>query len=344
MEQGVLDLSAADRTQFDSLENVAPDFPIAEVANATVVRSGAAFRGLLPVRASLPPHRHRWPQFLVQAWGSRMRREAARLPDGPAYGLIHSIWSGGYYHWLLESLPRLLALEERSRTGIVPLIPDYDRLGDVYRDSLAALGCAHAVPMPHGASARVRRLLVPQAPPLGHYDPALMQRLRARLVAAFVPGGERPPDRMIYISRERARGRKVRNEAELSRMLEERGFETVYLEEMDFAAQVRLFSGARMVIGRHGAGLSNVLFMQPRTRLIEVQRKLFGDRSEWGRVTRSYLYQSCYPRLAMIGGIRYGTLICDTADPPRKLDTDDVVVDLEALAAKIDAEGASLSA
>ncbi len=334
----LLDLSAAERAQFDPFDNLAPDFAIREVGGATVVRSGAAFTGIVPVWASLPPHRHRWPQLLFQAWGSWMRREAVPLPDGPAYGLIHSIWSGGYYHWLLESLPRLLVLEERCGREIVPLIPDYSGLRDVYRDSLAALGYAHAVPMPSGASARVSRLLVPQAPPLGHYDAPLMHRLRSRLVGATLPEGEGTPECMIYISRERARGRKVRNEADLRRMLEQRGFECVYLEEMDFAAQIRLFSRAKLVIGQHGAGLSNLLFMQPGTRLIEVHRKLIGrHRSEFGQVRRSYRYFPGYGKLAIMNGVHYRVHMSEPADAPRNLDTDDVLVDLDCLARQIDA-------
>lgn len=126
----------------------------------------------------------------------------------------------------------------------------------------------------------------------------------------------------------RARGRKVRNEADLRRMLAQRGFECVYPEEMDFAAQVRLFSRAKLVIGQHGAGLSNLLFMQPGTRLIEVHRKLIGrHRSEFGQVRRSYRYFPGYGKLAIMNGVHYRVHMSEPADAPRNLDTDDVVVD-----------------
>jgi capsular polysaccharide biosynthesis protein len=48
------------------------------------------------------------------------------------------------------------------------------------------------------------------------------------------------------------------------------GLVVAELENMTFAEQVRLFKGARAVIGIHGAGLANMVFCRPGTTLIEV--------------------------------------------------------------------------
>jgi capsular polysaccharide biosynthesis protein len=71
---------------------------------------------------------------------------------------------------------------------------------------------------------------------------------------------ENEPSRRIYISRQKAKGRRVRNEAAVVEMLQGWGFEWVTLEEMPFEEQVKLFHSAEIVVGPHGAGFSNLLF------------------------------------------------------------------------------------
>jgi capsular polysaccharide biosynthesis protein len=50
-------------------------------------------------------------------------------------------------------------------------------------------------------------------------------------------------------------------------------FHNVTLEELDFAEQVRLFASAVLVVGQHGAGLGNSLWMQPGSTVIELTHR-----------------------------------------------------------------------
>lgn len=60
----------------------------------------------------------------------------------------------------------------------------------------------------------------------------------------------------VYISRNRARGRHIANEAELESALCSRGFVTVSLESLGLRQQWAAVKHARCVIGPHGAGLT----------------------------------------------------------------------------------------
>lgn len=66
----------------------------------------------------------------------------------------------------------------------------------------------------------------------------------------------------IYISRSKARSRRVVNEINLLLVLEKFGFEAVWLEDLDFKKIVQLFYNAEAVVSPHGAGLTNILFAQ----------------------------------------------------------------------------------
>jgi hypothetical protein len=81
-----------------------------------------------------------------------------------------------------------------------------------------------------------------------------------RMAAAAGPAGG---PALIYVWRADSTGRPMRNEDDLVDALAGLGVTPVLLSALTLAEQVRLFRGARLVIGPHGAGLANVVFAQP---------------------------------------------------------------------------------
>ena len=81
-----------------------------------------------------------------------------------------------------------------------------------------------------------------------------------------VVGPSAAPHRKVYVPR--VGPRKVSNEAELMPILQSFGFE-IY----DFRAvadEVRYFAEAAVVVGAHGAGLTNLAFCQAGTKVLEL--------------------------------------------------------------------------
>ncbi|MGP5526669.1 glycosyltransferase family 61 protein [Psychrobacter celer] len=78
-------------------------------------------------------------------------------------------------------------------------------------------------------------------------------------------------DRKVYISRSKS-ARSYNNEKEIESFLSRRGFEIVHAEDLSFSEQVDLFSACSFLISSHGAGLTNICFMKPKSRLIEFFR------------------------------------------------------------------------
>ena len=74
----------------------------------------------------------------------------------------------------------------------------------------------------------------------------------------------------LYISRSKARYRRVQNEEAVIQCLSKFGFTPVWLEEYDFATQIALFSGAEVIISPHGAGLTNLIWCNLGTKVLEV--------------------------------------------------------------------------
>lgn len=86
----------------------------------------------------------------------------------------------------------------------------------------------------------------------------------------FLPKVLEKPHRRLYVSRNKASFRRLVNEQELLGILEDLGFENVFLEDYTVAEQAKLFSEASCVVAPHGAGLTNIVFCQEGTKVIEL--------------------------------------------------------------------------
>ena len=76
--------------------------------------------------------------------------------------------------------------------------------------------------------------------------------------------------RGIYVSRAIAPRRRLANEPELIDALDSIGIESVRLESLNVQEQAAVFSEAKLVLGVHGAGLTNTIFCSPDTPVIEI--------------------------------------------------------------------------
>ncbi len=84
-----------------------------------------------------------------------------------------------------------------------------------------------------------------------------------------IPDPSSYPER-IYISRNRARYRRVLNEEEVISLLSKYGFAAIVPESIPWEKQIALFANAKAIVSPHGSGLTNIIFCQPRTKVIEL--------------------------------------------------------------------------
>jgi capsular polysaccharide biosynthesis protein len=258
---------------------------------------GVAFHGLqlYPETLVLPNRpEHNWRGLLYMHL--RLRRQ--RLPANRRYVLVHDAWSGSYYHWMVDALPRLLAIREQV-PGAVLLLPEYYQQ-DYQHKTIAALGVEEIAQLhPH------TRYVVPQlvAPSrlarVASYNPGAMRELRQVLLAKFPLLPQADLGDRIYISRAQAPRRKVLNEAAVTTCLRELGFAVVQLEDYGFAEQVSIMARARYLISIHGAGLTNMLFMPPGSKVLELQMQDDGTNHYYytlaADLSIDYYYQFCLP-------------------------------------------------
>ncbi|BAK82616.1 glycosyltransferase family 61 protein [Komagataeibacter medellinensis] len=102
-------------------------------------------------------------------------------------------------------------------------------------------------------------------------------------------------DRLVYISRQDTKARRILNEDALIDRLRSLGFEILVATGTSLADQIRIFREARLVVAGHGAGVSNMLFAREGTALLEL-------------IQASYLNVGPM-RLAQIAGCRYYSML-----------------------------------
>ncbi len=178
--------------------------------------------------------------------------------------------SRAYYHWMTEALPRLHVAARHGVEGRLLLPAHFARLRFV-AETLAAYG-VDPVYLPAQKVTVVSRLNVATSTaPSGTFSDALIREVGARLRDHFASGAR--PSRRIYISRRLASRRRIRNEDDLLPILARFGFETIEMERLSIAEQVAVSAEAAILVSNHGAGLTNMMFMAPGGRVLEMRKQ-----------------------------------------------------------------------
>ena len=186
-----------------------------------------------------------------------------RRLSGRPYVMLKQHRDADYGHWLVDGLPRLALVEERfnlADLGFIVSACHGRAMQEVYEDSLALFGIRRDQIVEIGEEpVAVDRLIYPSpmTERLWHIAPrcvSVLEQLAAR-VRAHPCGRPR-----VYVSRNNAGRRRLRNEAELLPVLRQHGFLIVEPEVLTLYQQIGLFRNARIVVGDHGAALTNVAF------------------------------------------------------------------------------------
>lgn len=199
------------------------------------------------------------------------------------YFSLFMLWadSGNYYHWIHDAVMRLFEVLERLPHATRFIVPA--RLTGTQRESLTMLGIPPERCLPFDGTEIWQLEHLYFAPPSVHTGndlPAADVWYRQAMWQAAgitAPGG----DRRIHISRRNSRTRRFSNEPQVEQILSAHGFQTYCLEDFSFREQIALFAGAQVVVGCHGAGLTNLLFSVPGARVLDIQDPGYRNFAFW---------------------------------------------------------------
>jgi len=234
-----------------------------------------------------------------------------------------------YYHWMAQSLPAIdWGVRRRRHSHIALAVPP---LHSREVEALGLLGYAELPrltlrPSAHYAlgSAEYAEFIGARMDRIVSYAAA---ETYARLRQSVAPASDGAD--AIYVARTDATRRIVVNEDALIAMLERQGVRAVVPGTMPVARQLAIFRRARLVIGPHGAGLSNLIGCEPGTHVYEQ--------------VPSHHPNYCYNRLAQSCRLHYWADVFppeqghggEIHDRPWRIDLDVVARRLDEIRARI---------
>lgn len=181
-----------------------------------------------------------------------------------AFGGAHN-----YFHWMFDVLPRVDTLRRSGRSiGANDQVLVNGTRHPFQRETLARLGITNILDASASPFVDADSLIVPSLPGImGDVTQRACTFLRGEFLPASPPASVA---RRIYISRASASNRRLLNEADVIGLLAPLGFDVVRAELLSFGEQVALFRDAEVVVAPHGAGLTNLVFCSPGTRVVEL--------------------------------------------------------------------------
>jgi len=248
-----------------------PDFFVSVIPHATVVGMNGAvitdnYRLLWDVFYDWPrsfgyhrEYKRRWPAPL-------------EIPGTTA--VLNTFAAGdNYYHWMFNLLPQLDLVRRSSLRDEVDRFLVASQKKSFQVDSLNLLNVAanQIISQDEHPIVRCERLMIPAVVDYTSHNnppPWACHFLRQ----SFLPHAVVPQlcAQRIFIDRSDAKYRRLLNLSEFAGILEEYGFTAIQLERYTFAEQVHLFARAEVIIGAHGAGLTNIVFCAQRAKVVEI--------------------------------------------------------------------------
>lgn len=224
---------------------------------------------------------------------ARLGDEVVHLSDETpvVIGFNKDWW--GYYHWLAQCLPAIdWAFRQEANVGARVALP---ALQPWQSDLLDLLG--------HGAAGRIivdsdSCYAIPRAVYVEHLNGSTALGISRTAVQTFQRLRKRArvrplPCEILYVARTDSRRRVMRNEETLVRLLEAEGASIVVPGQLNIVDQISRFSGAKIVIGAHGGGLTNLVFCADDATVYEL--------------LPSHYPNPCFNRLAQAKGLDYWT-------------------------------------
>ncbi len=244
---------------------------------------------------------------------SIIKRRIRRLNNINDHVTVINEWTNNYFHWFTEALPKLMYV---ITSGKQPSVLLSNRYTSAYQiRSFELMGLSYTTFIGHVI---VSRTFLPSrlAPYPAHYNPVLMEALSAKLkneVRLDLDKGKR-----IYLSRKNAEKRKILNEEKVIALVKKYNFEICFFEEEILDNQISIMHHAEIFVSIHGAGMTNMIFSKPGTKILELS-------------LQNQTLDKCYYNLACAMNLKYYYQFCLSDCNNANFQTADLIVDLNLL-------------
>lgn len=190
--------------------------------------------------------------------------------------VLAQLFEDNYFHWIIEVLGRL-ALLEMHHVAYDWLYVKNDK--PFMKETLQLWGVnpAKTVFLKNAfCGIQAEQLILPSLVSdfVMNVSPTVLNYVKNKLLTAVLMGGSSCSfSKKVFVSRSDT-SRKIGNEQDIFNALQQYGFEKYELGTMSVKDQIVLFHNAEIVVAEHGAGLTNILFCNRDTKIVEIFQTL----------------------------------------------------------------------
>jgi capsular polysaccharide biosynthesis protein len=174
-----------------------------------------------------------------------------------------------YFHWMCQIIPRIKLLYDYGlKWSDIGLILTPEVRGSFVDETLSLMNVPQDIVFEQrsGFEYIFDNIIIPSCPNKHiHFSKWSLDFVKSLFIS-----NDNPQFRKIYVTRDSSFGRNVLNEPEVWEFLQSQGYERHSLANMSVKDQAALFNSASHVICPHGADLTNLIFCQPDTNVIEL--------------------------------------------------------------------------
>ena len=178
--------------------------------------------------------------------------------------------SHNYFHWFGDALQRIEFLLEKKNPEIILLSKNYENKEYVTK-ILDGLNLKYIF-LDDNKTYLVENLdVTTHAADSGNFDSNLIKNISKRLKNLYLEENNKKSNERIWISRQSANKRKISNAKEVFDILNDYAFKIIEFENLKLIEQIKLVNSAKVLGGIHGAGLTNMLFLNENKDVIEIR-------------------------------------------------------------------------
>lgn len=178
-------------------------------------------------------------------------------------------WGDNFYHFTLELLPNLINFHY-CNPNVPILVPVSYKSKKFIVDYFSIIGI-QPIYFNGENVAFIKKLHVCPLPRVGVFNKLNLLNLKDKIEVKSLKIVYKPTFRKIYISRSSANKRKISNELAVIDYLNSVGFEIILAENIVLPNLISILSETAVLISNHGAGLTNIVHLQPGQTIIELK-------------------------------------------------------------------------
>ena len=207
--------------------------------------------------------------FNSEVPGNPLKRKQLSSPQyvPGTLALLTGFASHNYYHWLIDIVPKFAELQAVGLPIDHYFIPQDHAF---QRETVRALGIDPKKIIAAQRSSHITSDRILAVAWQGQsVTPSRVQSIRNGFSCIHATNAQSPSTK-IYVSRKRSRVRRIENEPALIEMLRSHDFKILTMEDLTMQDQISAFRSAEIIVAPHGAGLANLCFCRPGTKILEI--------------------------------------------------------------------------